>query len=103
MAPNFFQPDLQLWAYSSAHLQHSRLMLQLSHSGPNARRRCGAPVSRWYYDVILLSQPWYDLFDEDFLTEWSTWMSKRRQIIGADLYLHDMITQQFLLFGGAWA
>ena len=58
------------------------------------------PPEQWCCDAIVLSQPCYDLSDEDVFRK----MSCRHFVsndgnIGVDLYVHD---EQFLLFGGAW-
>jgi len=52
-------------------------------------------------DVFVLSQPCYDLFD-DVVGNWLISISKRQQIIGVDLHVHD-ITYVSFLFGRAWA
>jgi len=64
-------------------------------AGPS---RCGAQCKsyargvseQWCYDVIVLIQPCYDLFDEDVLSKSKT----------VAMYAHD---KQFLLFVGEWA
>jgi len=39
----------------------------LESVGPNAKPRRGAPSGQWCYYVIVLSQPHYDLSDEDIV------------------------------------
>jgi len=54
------------------------------------------PFEHWCYDVIMLIQPWCDVFDENVMQNGLYEYQKR-------LICVSMITQQFLLFGGAWA
>jgi len=59
----------------------SFLLWQLRRASPS---RCGAqcktwardPSEQWFCDVIVLSQPSYDLFDKDFLAKLPIWISK---------------------------
>ena len=71
----------------------------LAGAGSNARPRCG-PLWQWRYDVIVLSQPCYDLFYEDVLA------NNNMNIKNSKLLELICMYQQFLfylLFGGAWA
>jgi len=59
----------------------------LAGAGPNATHRGGAPLDQWYCDVIVLSQPCYDLFDLNVSAKLLYEYQNRRQIIGVNTYV----------------
>jgi len=49
--------------------------------GAQCKTQARGPSERWCYYVVVLSQPCYDLFDEDILEKQLHEYKKRRQIL----------------------